>query len=318
MLHPASPSQGSSASFGPIPEALMRSLTAPADTDADGSPPPGLGQIGARDFERLATFIQNYSGIKMPASKRTMLEGRLRRRLRLLDLPTFDAYCRYLFDDEGLDDEAAHLIDVVTTNKTDFFREPEHFDILMSHLLPALLEAGRGRPGTPIKIWSAASSTGAEAYTLAMLMAEARRRIPDLTTFILGTDICHEVLKSAVDGIYPEAMLEPIPDELRRLYIRRGRGRARGQFRLVPELRAQVHFGRLNLMDQSYPVDRDMDLIFCRNVLIYFDKPTQQRVLERLTGHLRPGGYLVLGHSESFSGRTLPLKQVIATIFRKV
>lgn len=317
MLHPSVPSSGTRAT-GALAGVVMRSVDTMIEADVEVGRRPGLGQLSQRDFDRLAAFIQDYSGIKMPMSKKTMLEGRLRRRLRSHGLATFDAYCRFLFDDGGLEDEAPHLIDVVTTNKTDFFREPEHFDFLMSHLLPAMLGDGRGRASTPIKIWSAASSTGAEAYTLAMLMAEARRRVPDLTTYILGTDICHDVLSTAVDGIYPEAMLDPIPEELRRLYTRRGRGRARGQFRMAPELRAQVHFGRLNLMDSSFPVDRDMDLIFCRNILIYFDKPTQQRVLERLTEHLRPGGHLVLGHSESFSGRSLPLKQVVATVFRKV
>jgi chemotaxis protein methyltransferase CheR len=278
---------------------------------------PRLGRaLSPQDFSRLAHFIQCYSGIVVGASKQTMLEGRLNRRIRVLGIDTLSEYCEYLFDEDGLEEEAVHLIDAVTTNKTDFFREPEHFEYLMSQAMPQLLMAGRGHYGQPLKIWSAACSTGAEPYTLAMLMNEARKQKADLCTFILGTDICTHVLDTAVQAIYPNAMLAGIPAQFRS-YVRHSRNRHADEFRLDLSLRAQVHYARLNLMDVFYPMDRNMDVIFCRNVLIYFDKPTQKAVVERLVRHLRPGGYLFLGHSDNLGHHQTDLQPVAPTIFRK-
>ncbi|HVJ42472.1 MAG TPA: CheR family methyltransferase [Dongiaceae bacterium] len=275
----------------------------------------GSGGLVRRDYERLSRFIQGYSGIKMPPNKITMLEGRLRRRLRATGHASFADYCRYLFEDNGLDQEAVHLIDAVTTNKTEFFREPDHFRLLRQQVLPALLDGRRGN--APLKFWSAAASTGAEAYTIAMVLLEARETWPQLRSSILATDICTEVLESAILGIYPESMAAPIPGELRRRYVMQAKDRRSGTIRLVPELRTQVHFARLNLMDDNYPVEKDQDVIFCRNILIYFDKETQLAVLSRLCDHLRPGGYLFMGHSETLAGFNLPLKLVGPTVFQR-
>lgn len=280
--------------------------------------PTAVGdRLGRRDFGRLATFIQGVSGIKMPPSKITMVEGRLRRRVRAKGMASIAEYCRHLFDEDGLEHEAVHLIDAVTTNKTEFFREPDHFRILAGTVLPGIAAARPGGDRAPVKLWSAACSTGAEPYTLAMVAAEFGRDRPGLRASILATDICTEVLRTAVLGIYPEAMAGPVPPDLRARWVRQARDRSRGLVRIDPELRAMVRFGRLNLMDASYPVDRDMDVIFCRNILIYFDKPTQEAVLGRLCGHLRPGGYLFLGHSESLAGLQLPLHAVGHTVFRR-
>jgi chemotaxis protein methyltransferase CheR len=270
-------------------------------------------QLSNKNFDRLAELIQGYSGIKMPSNKRTMLEGRLRRRIRALDLATLNDYCRYLFDDNGMESEVVHLIDAVTTNKTEFFREPAHFQFLQANALPALARAGR----KTIKAWSAACSTGAEPYTLAMVLEEhyvANRR-QDYS--ILCTDLCTQVLAQAVAGVFPEAMIDPVAVDLRRRYVMRARDAQRGQVRIVPKLRSKLAFARLNLMDETYPVADDMDLIFCRNILIYFDKPTQSKVLSRLCGHLRPGGYLFLGHSESIVGIDLPVVQIANTVFQR-
>lgn len=272
-----------------------------------------MEQLSPANFKRLAEFIHGYSGIKMPTSKRTMLEGRLRRRVRAVGAGSLDDYCRQIFAGTADHAEVVHLIDAVTTNKTDFFREPSHFDFLVRTALPELLETGRRR----IKAWSAACSIGAEAYTLAMVLEEfcAANRGWDYS--ILGTDLCTQVIGQAVAGRYPEAMIAPVSPRLRQRYVMRGREQAAGEVRIAPRLRAKLAFGRLNLMDEAYPVERDMDLIFCRNILIYFDKPTQAGVLSRLCEHLRPGGYLFLGHSESLVGIDLPVEQIASTVFRR-
>jgi chemotaxis protein methyltransferase CheR len=270
-------------------------------------------QLSTRNFQRLARFIQDYSGIKMPANKRTMLEGRLRRRMRATQIDDVNAYCRYLFEEDGMASEAVHLIDAVTTNKTEFFREPAHFDFLVANGLPAL--AARGR--RDIKIWSSACSTGAEPYTIAMIMDEfcAAQRGADYS--ILCTDICTEVLDQAIAGRFSEQMIESVSMARRKQYVMRSRDPSRNEVRITPDLRSKLAFGRLNLMEERYPVDPDFDIIFCRNILIYFDKPTQAKVLSRLCGHLASGGYLLLGHSESIVGIDLPVTQIANTVFQK-
>ena len=269
--------------------------------------------LSAKNFRRLAELIQGYSGIKMPETKRTMLEGRLRRRMRHLGIASLDAYCRHIFEEGGLEAEMVQLIDAVTTNKTEFFREPAHFDFLARRGLPALAEA-RGA----VKAWSAACSTGAEPYTLAMVIEEHGRAAGRRLDYsILCTDLCTQVLGEAHAGVYPHAMIAPVPQALRERYLMRAREASRDEVRVIPQLRARLAFGRLNLMDEAYPVDTDMDMVFCRNILIYFDKPTQAAVLRRLCGHLRPGGYLFLGHSESVVGMDLPLRQIANTVFER-
>ena len=249
-------------------------------------------ELSDRRYERLATLIQAQVGIRMPS---------------------IEAYCRYVFDQDGLDAEIEHLIDAITTNKTDFFREPEHFRYLTQEALPLLLtKRARG-----LKLWSSACSNGAEPYTMAMTMAAASGDGQQFDFSILGTDICTEVLDHAAAGVYSEEMVTAgVPAEMRR-YLMRAKDPSRREFRIAPEIRRTVSFLHLNLMDASYPVDRDVDVIFCRNVLIYFDRPTQHKVLNRLTSHLRPGGYLFLGHSESMAGASLNMAQVAPTVFRR-
>jgi chemotaxis protein methyltransferase CheR len=279
---------------------------APAVPDAD------FDRLSPADFRRLAAFINRYSGIKMPDSKRLMVEGRLRRRLRATDCASFADYCDHLFDGEGMEAEAIFLIDAVTTNKTDFFREPNHFDALARKILPEFLRRGVNS----LRIWSSACSIGAEPYTIAMVCADFAATVGTLKTFVLATDLSTEVLRAARHGVYPVDMLAPVPAALRRRFVRTS-ARDPLQARIVPDLRATVGFARLNLMDATYPVGAPMQIIFCRNVLIYFDKPTQMAVLNRLCQCLEPGGYLFLGHSESVTGFDLPIRAVGGTIFQK-
>ena len=275
-----------------------------------------VDHLSRHDFQRLAAFIQDYSGIKMPVSKQTMVEGRLRKRVSATGFDTLTEYCRHLFDAGGLATESIHLIDVVTTNKTEFFREPDHFRFLADHVIPQLL-ADRETPGNHLlQAWSSASSIGAEPYTLAMVMHDVSRRLGGFRTKIIATDISSRVLETAVTAIYPDTMITPVPMEFRKRYLLRSKDPKAGLVRMVPDIRKLVQFGRLNLMDDTYPIDTDLDIIFCRNMLIYFDKPIQQAVLRRLCSHLRPGGYLFLGHSESLAGFDLPLTAVGPTVFR--
>jgi len=272
-------------------------------------------QLTKKQFARLASFIHDYSGIKMPPSKLTMVEGRLRRRVRALGMASLSEYYDYLFEQGGLASEEVNLIDVITTNKTEFFREPEHFKFLSEKLLPSIVASRQVSTRNPIKIWSAAASTGVEAYTIAIVLAEFERVRLGSAGIVFATDISTEVLQVAQAGIYPADVLSPISADLRARYLMRAKDRASGLSRIVPELRARVTFSRLNLMDSAYSLDRDMDVIFCRNILIYFERHTQHDVLSKLCAHLRPGGYLILGHSESLNGFDLPVRPVGTTVF---
>ena len=270
-------------------------------------------RISKRNFDRLARFIYDYSGIKMPPTKLTMLEGRLRRRLRATRIASFDAYCDFLFNENGLEQEVVHLIDAVTTNKTDFFREAKHFDFMQSRALPALADSGI----RTIRTWSAACSTGAEPYTMAMVLSEFTADRADLQYTILATDLSTDVLQAARRGIYTEDVIAPVPRDLQRKYVLVAREAGRREVRISPRLRQKVGFARMNLMDEKYPIGDPVHIIFCRNVLIYFDKQTQAGVLSRLCDCLAVGGYMFIGHSESISGFDLPLRQVSNTVFQR-
>lgn len=276
------------------------------------NPESSLERLTHSDFMRVAQFVTSATGIKLPPSKKIMVEGRLRRRMRALGLASLHDYCRTVFDDGRFEDEAVNLIDAVTTNKTDFFRERVHFTFLAKMVLPELAQHGR-----EAKVWSAACSIGAEPYTLAMVMSEFAATHPGFRYSILASDISTEVLSTAARAIYTEDMIEPVPMALRERYVLRSIDPAKRLVRMAPGLRAQVRFLRINLMDEEYPVDRAQDVIFCRNLLIYFDKPTQETVVQRLCQTLRPGGYLVLGHSDSITGFACPLASLGHSIFRR-
>jgi chemotaxis protein methyltransferase CheR/two-component system chemotaxis response regulator CheB len=274
-------------------------------------------QLHEKHFVQLAQLVEDHTGIKLPPGKRTMVEGRLRKRVRALGLAGLQDYGDAIFVHGKLDDEFPHLVDCVTTNKTDFFREPEHFNFLSETIVPTLL--AERRSDARLKIWSAASSTGAEAYTIAMVLADMLGDKGPINCSILGTDICRDVLQQARRAVYPLAMIDPIPQRFRQRYVMRSVNALRQEMRIVPEIRRLARFQHLNLMDDFYPFDRDVDVIFCRNILIYFEREKQDAVINRLSGHLRPGGYLLLGHSESLAGTGQTfLQQVAPTIFRKI
>ncbi len=281
------------------------------------APPPVIAdKLSDRHFNAIVSTVEGHVGIKLPPAKRIMVEGRLRKRVRALGMDSLQAYGAYLFDQGGLHAEFVHLIDCVTTNKTDFFREPSHFDFMRNVAVPELLRGSRGNQRR-IKAWSAACSTGAEAFTIAMVLQDMIVEGNDFRYSILGTDISTEVLADAQAAIYRRDFVAPVPPQMRQRYLMQSRDARSELVRVIPELRALVQFAQLNLMDPEYPFDRDVDLIFCRNVLIYFDQHTQAAVVRRLASHLRPGGYLILGHSESMAGAGITgLDQVKPTIYR--
>ena len=273
-----------------------------------------------RDYRRISDLIRLECGIAFPQAKRTMVETRLQRRAKALGLPSLAAYCAYMETPEGKGRESPYLIDAVTTHKTDFFREPQHFDYLNSIVLPDLARSCGAGFRRPLEMWSSACSTGEEPYTLAMVLAEfAASMAPRKYSFRLqATDVSAGVIETARCGVYTEAQAEPIPQMLRRKYLLRSRDRTNRQVRIVPELRNSVEFRRLNLMDAQYGFEVLFDVVFCRNVMIYFDRSTQKQILEKICASIRLGGYLVMGHSESLNGFVLPLRLVAPTLYRRV
>lgn len=268
-------------------------------------------------FKRLSEFIYAECGIKMPPVKKTMLEARLGKRLKATGMASFHEYCDYLFSQEGSANELIHMIDAVTTNKTDFFREPQHFDYLVNTAIPQLIRTSGAGIRRTMMLWSAACSSGEEPYTLAMVLEELAARINGFSFLILATDISTRMVEAARQAIYPEERIAPVPMELRHKYLLRSRDPSRREVRVIPRLRERVKFRRLNFLDEDFGFREKMDIIFCRNVLIYFDKPTQQKVVGHLCQHLTSGGYLFTGHSETLSGMDLPLDQVANTVSRR-
>jgi len=267
------------------------------------------------DFNRIRDLVYEESGINLNAERKTMVEIRIRRRLRQLEISSFADYCNYVFGADGHQAELVHLIDAVTTNKTDFFREAGHFDFLTSKALPDL--AARYGISRRSLVWSAGCSTGEEPYTLAMVLSEYGQTHAGFQFNVLATDICTAVLDKARVGIFKSEAAAPISADLRRKYFMRSRDPGSELLRIVPELRARVEFRRVNFMDPDYGIGEPPEIIFCRNVIIYFDRPTQIRILQKLTRHLVPGGYFFSGHSESLQGMDLPLSPAGPSVYRK-
>lgn len=268
-------------------------------------------------FNQFREFVQKELGIKMPEGKRTLLQGRLQKRLRITGIPTFEAYYDYVFSDKGKAAELAHMMDAVTTNKTDFFREPKHFEYLVETALPTIMKQKNGGRPHHLLCWSAGCSSGKEPYTLGMVLSEFARHHPGLGFTILATDISTKVLNSAMQGIYGEEDVVPVPMPLRKKYLMRSKDKKKKIVRVVPDLRSKIMFRRLNFMQQDYGVSKPVHVIFFRNVLIYFKRPTQELVINRLCRYLNPGGFFFTGHSETLNGLNVPLVQVAPTIYRR-
>jgi chemotaxis protein methyltransferase CheR len=272
--------------------------------------------ISSRDYARLSKLIYQEAGINLGTEKKTMLEVRIKRRLKELVLNSYAEYCDYLFGHHGMKNEIIHLIDVVTTNKTDFFREPKHFSFLVERALPDL--TGADSLDHPLLIWSAGCSTGEEPYTLAIVLNEYALTHPGFRFRILATDISTTVLHKAEKGVYTTEVVSPVPAQLKMKYFLRSRDRTSIRVRVAPELRRQVEFRRLNFMDGNFGLNDKVDAIFFRNVMIYFDRATQERILLKLAKSLVPGGYLFVGHSETLHNMNLPLVPVAPALYRRM
>ena len=272
--------------------------------------------ISDKDFKRLRTLIHQESGIQLNLEKKLMVELRIKRRLHVLNMRSYSEYCEYLFGQAGLEKELSHLLDAITTNKTDFFREPGHFEYLVQTALPDLMS--RSESGRDLRIWSAGCSTGEEPYTLAMVLSEYSASHPGFRFNLLATDLAHSVLDKATLGIFNADVVDAVPIELRRKYFMRSRDKNSKQMRVVPELRSTIEFRQLNFMDSDYGLAQKVDAFFCRNVIIYFDRSTQQQILQKLSSWLLPGGYAFIGHSETLHGMDLPLVPVAPALYRKI
>ncbi|MBA3996716.1 MAG: SAM-dependent methyltransferase [Candidatus Accumulibacter sp.] len=263
--------------------------------------------ITDQEFALFQRLIYKIAGISLSDAKKVLLVGRLTRRLKLHGLETFTQYYRMLADG-GNAEELQAMVDLLTTNETYFFREPQHFDFLRDEILR------RRRGGSPFRVWSAASSSGEEAYSLAMALAE---HLPDTPWEVIGSDISTHVLAKAATGHYPLARTDGIPPAWMKKYCLKGVRSHAGTLLIVPELRKRTHFYQINL---TQPVTADIgefDVIFLRNVMIYFDPETKRKVVHNLLPRLRSGGYFIIGHSETLNGITDRLQAIRPTIYQK-
>jgi len=273
-------------------------------------------QLTEKDFEAFSKFIYGEFGIKMPPVKRIMLQGRLLKRIRELNMSSYSEYKDYLFSKEGHQEEIFNFLNVVTTNKTDFYREPVHFDFLKSHVLPKFTEKATREP---FNIWSAGCSSGEELYTIAITLSEYKREQPSFSFKMLGTDISHNVLDKAAKGVYAINKVDIVPLELKKRYLLKSKDKENQTVKIIPELKNNLNLKYLNLMDTTYSnISEKFDVVFCRNVLIYFDRFTQESVINKLSTYLKPGGYFFIGHSESLTGMDVSLEHIKPTIFRKL
>ena len=266
--------------------------------------------ISKKEYDQIRTLLYDESGISLGESKQSLVVSRLTKRLRELQLDDFASYYDYVRQDSS-DEEFTRMLDLLSTNKTDFFREPKHFDFLRERILPSLKKDKR------IRIWSSACSTGEEPYTIAMTLYEGVQHPAQWNFQILASDISTRVLAHAAKGLYAEDRVREVPAAIVKHHFLQGRGDSAGLVKVKPHLSAIIKFRRLNLMDDRFPIKAPLDVIFCRNVMIYFDRPTQERLVNKFYHHLKPGGHLFIGHSESLQWVSHPFKTIAPTIYWK-
>jgi len=275
---------------------------------------PDVGEMSDIEFSKFSVLINDLIGIHMPENKKYMLQSRLQRRVRDLSFETYTEYYNHLLTPKGHDDEAKLFINMVTTNKTDFFREKKHFDFLSSTLLPEF----KASNNNTFKIWSAACSSGEEPYTMGIVLDQYKIKEGGVDFQIYASDISTEVLGKAEKGIYRADIVSPIPDALRSKYFLAGNNDRDFFYKVKDELKAKIKFSRQNLMADKYGIPDNLDALFCRNVLIYFEKPTKIEILTKLISHLKPGGHLFLGHTETVFGMKLPVESRVPAVYRKL
>lgn len=274
---------------------------------------PTDAPLSQQAYEYLAQLVYERSRIRLGGDKQALVSGRLGQRLRTLGVRDYGQYCRLLESPAG-EDEIAELIDLISTNHTHFFREPAHFEIMQRQVLPALA----ARPDAalrPLRVWSAAAASGEEAYSLAIVLAEFARLQPAFTWQVDASDISRRMLECCRRGIYQAGKIELPAAGLLHRYFQKGVGEREGYCRVKPELRRRVGVQHINLFQPRYPLPPGLDVIFCRNVMIYFDAPSRELLVNRLAEQLAPGGYLFVGHSESLIGIRHPLRTVSPSVY---
>jgi chemotaxis protein methyltransferase CheR len=294
-----------------VPQAQWRTSRVPKAPIGGARLPEGPYRISDHEFKLFQTLVERLTGIQLPETKRPLLVGRLARRLRELRIESFESYYSCVTEDEA---ERVRMVDAITTNETRFFREPQQFEFLERQLLPAWAAEAVGRRRR-VRAWSAACSTGEEPFSIAMTLLS---QLPDWDIEILATDLSTRALEQARTALWPIEKCRDIPERHLKAFMLRGTGEHQGYMKAGRELRSRVRFERLNLHDFQYPVDGPFDLIFARNVLIYFSTDGRAAVVNRLIGHLAPEGCLLLGHAETLNGITDRLSTVGPTIYSRM
>jgi len=267
-------------------------------------------ELTSNEFDRLSSFIYSEYGLKMPISKKLMMEGRLKRRLVSCNIDNFNEYIEYVFSLAGREHELIHMVDALTTNKTDFFREDHHFKFLIDIVCPKVSAAKK------LSVWSAGCSSGEEPYSIALTLEKTR--VNNFFEYeIFGTDLSSDILNKASMAIYP-MNIHGLTVDLKNKYFLKSKNKEIPTIRLSKELRSKVTFRRLNFVKIPYPIEGFFDVVFFRNVMIYFDRETQYKVLMEICSKIHKGGFLFIGHSESISKLNLPLRQIQPTIFEKI
>ncbi len=271
--------------------------------------------ISEPDYRFIRELVYRHSRIALGPDKKELVSARLGKRMRARKIPTIGAYCQLLRSADGVG-EIGGLIDAISTNHTFFFREEAHFKALREHILPELDERRARLRWPALRVWSAACSTGEEPYSIAITLDQHFGPAPSWPWSIQATDISRRVLELARQGIYPAQAIAKLPPAAAKMYFSSGYGPQAGNHRVRPALASRVRFSQLNLLDGPLPFSEPFHVIFCRNVMIYFDRATQEELVSRLSRMLVPGGWLLVGHSESLSTLRHNLKMVHPAIYR--
>lgn len=276
-------------------------------------------EISDELFLKVGKMITERYGIKMSPEKKIMFQARLQPRLRELGLHSFEEYASRLFGENDTSAEFNLLADYISTNKTEFFREVDHFSFLFEKVLPEWTVKNKATTNLQFRGWSAGCSNGQEAYSMAIQIEEySRLNNLSIDYSIVATDISGKMLRQAKEAIYPMAQIESIPLDVKFRYFLKGKETQAMKVRVIKEIRDRIQVGYHNLMDEAYPFDEQFDVIFIRNTLIYFDPQTQFKVLVKLIDRLKKGGYLLIGHSESLINLPLPIQAVAPSVYLKI
>jgi len=267
-------------------------------------------QVSDREFQQFRELLHEESGIALSNEKKTLLISRLSKRLRKLELSSFQEYYDFVQADQG-SEEFIRMLDLLSTNKTDFFREPGHFSFLKERVLP------ERQSEKSVSIWSAASSSGEEPYSIAMTLYDGVRSPSKWRFRILASDLSTRMLAQSSGGIYKMERVRGLSSALLKRHFLKGKGISAGKVKVKRHLSEMISHRRINLMDAHFPIKTPLDVILCRNVMIYFEHPTVEALIAKFYRYLKPGGYLFIGHSESLHWMNHPFEVVAPTIYRK-